>query len=168
VSLWTVLREAAHERPNDDPRAIAHTLLDTLTRDDLIALLADEIAGQQRMRVCGIERREFAPPPRPAGVPEDFAPRLDPFAALRGERIALGNGQQVEWHLATVEQHAERVAMLDRMRQGLGRTIERHQLAIRLIRDAGVSCLADLEKLEAPKARKRSRVGRDVVAEAAD
>jgi hypothetical protein len=157
MSLWTVLREAAHAHPQDEPHTIAARILDSLTRDDLIALLAQEIEGQQRTRVLNIERTEFTFAPTERPTVGHFTQNVDPLGRLRGERFALGNGNTVTWEHATIDQHQERISMLDRMREGIARTIDRHQTAVDMIRKAGVTCLADLDKPQPRVARRRGK-----------
>ena len=40
----------------------------------------------------------------------------------------------------------QRVAYLEKIRDGIDQTIDRHREAIRLIEQAGVTCLAELEE----------------------
>lgn len=147
MNLWRTLRDAAEAHPHDDPHAIANELMAKLRKADLVDLLADGIASMQRSRVRKIETAAFNP--ETAERVAEAMDRPDPLATLRGETFRLGNGREVSWDKATVEEHRQRVEMLERIRAGIAATIDRHQEAIRRIEDAGVTCLAELGESEA-------------------
>lgn len=67
------------------------------------------------------------------------------FLDICKARFALGNGDRVEWGLATIAQHQERINVLYKNVQGLNETIERHKKAIQLIKENNISCLNDLK-----------------------
>lgn len=54
------------------------------------------------------------------------------------------SGRRVRWDEATVEDHEERIAYLRKKVNGIEVTIAEHESAIWLIREHGVSCLADI------------------------
>ena len=141
------LREAIHvaveSDPNGDPLVLAGSVLSKVTKADLLGLVATEIRIAQRTAVRNAERQVFRAlfDNKPRGsrpVPPPSLRRLfkTPFA--------IGDGSRVNWLDATVEQHEERIARLAEMRNGLDRTIAQHVEAVRLIKEAGVSCLAEL------------------------
>lgn len=70
--------------------------------------------------------------------------RLETTRELLGTLFALGDGTSVTWGHATVGEHEQRIAMLTRNATGVIETAARHQAAIRMIKDAGATCLADL------------------------
>jgi hypothetical protein len=70
--------------------------------------------------------------------------RLETTRELLGTLFALGDGIETTWGAATVDQHEQRIEMLTKNAAGLTETAARHQAAVRMIKDAGVSCLADL------------------------
>lgn len=70
--------------------------------------------------------------------------RLETTRELLGTLFALGDGTSVTWGQATIGEHEQRIAMLAKNATGVIETAARHQAAIRMIKDAGVDCLADL------------------------
>jgi hypothetical protein len=70
--------------------------------------------------------------------------RLETTRELLATVFALGDGTETTWGAATVAQHEQRVTMLAKNASGVIGTASRHKAAIRMITDAGVTCLADL------------------------
>lgn len=135
----------ASEHPTDDAYALAAALVKRMKRDDFIPLLAEEIAHAQRGVVRSAEQAAFravytAKAKQPLAPPAD----LDAFKSLFDKSFKLGDGNDADWLGATEEQHLQRIAMLEKLRSGLDRTIERHREAVRLIRQHGVACLGDI------------------------
>lgn len=58
--------------------------------------------------------------------------------------FALGDGIRVTWGSATIEQHEQRIAMLERNALGVIETAARHRAAVRVLRDSGRRSLAEL------------------------
>jgi len=143
MNMFQALRDVAEARPNDDPHEIAEEMISKLRKADLVGLLAGAIASMQRTRVRKLEMSAFAPATAER-VAEAFA-RPDPIQALRGETFRLGNGREVSWDEATIADHRHRIDMLERIRAGIGATIQRHHEAIQRIESAGVTCLAELD-----------------------
>lgn len=71
--------------------------------------------------------------------------RLETTAELLATVFALGDGRKTTWGEATVAEHQQRIAMLTKNAAGVVETAGRHRQAIRMIQDAGVDCLADLD-----------------------
>jgi hypothetical protein len=71
--------------------------------------------------------------------------RLQVTEELLGTKFALGDGTKVTWGEATVEQHRQYVVMLSGQVAGTVETAARHEAAIRLCEEAGVSCLGELD-----------------------
>jgi hypothetical protein len=151
MGLYRTLRTAAESRPHDRPIDVATDLLGSLRKADLLELVAEEIASIQRTRTRGLEAEAF-PPPRSNGSVSERLGVVDPLKALRSETFKLGDGREVEWLLATVDQHRQRVDYLERLRAGIAVTIDRHRQAIDQIESAGATCLADLGGGEAAAA----------------
>lgn len=70
--------------------------------------------------------------------------RLETTRELLDSVFALGDGQRTTWGEATVAEHRQRISLLITGAAGTVETAARHQAAIRLIEEAGVSRLADL------------------------
>jgi hypothetical protein len=70
--------------------------------------------------------------------------RLEVTTELLGTSFALGNGTEVGWGEATVDQHRQYVQMLAGLATGTMQTASRHQAAIRMCEEAEVDCLNDL------------------------
>ncbi len=114
----------------------------------MIDLLAEEIAHHQRNLMRAQERRAFATwrgRARPGTAWRGVASQdKGPFAALFAVEFKLGDGRSVPWLKATVAEHQQRITLLERLRAGLDETIKRHQDAIALIQESGVTCLAEI------------------------
>jgi len=144
VSLASVIRKAAQGNPTGDPKKMAVALIAKLSKPELVQLLADEIAGEQRLLTLSSEKSAFAREflSRPETVGTEAVAKA--FKELAGTRFSLGAGLQVEWMEATVEDHRARIAYLAKLRNGIDETISRHQAAIDAIEEAGVSCLREI------------------------
>lgn len=70
--------------------------------------------------------------------------RLETTRELLSTIFALGDGCQVTWGDATAEQHEQRIEMLTRNAAGVVETAARHAAAVRMIRESGVACLAQI------------------------
>lgn len=70
--------------------------------------------------------------------------RLETTRELLTTVFALGDGTETTWGDATVDQHGQRIELLTKNAAGIMETAARHQVAIRMIEEAGVKCLADL------------------------
>jgi hypothetical protein len=144
MGLRDDIHRLAASDPDGDPTALAEGLIARYTRDDLIALLADEIAREQRAVVAAVEARADLRRLLAGREPSGLVTGQPSFVALLGHRFALGTGDTTTWGSATVEEHEVRIRYLEKLRDGLNATIERHRQAIALIRQAGVECLGDL------------------------
>ena len=141
MDLWAEIGKAAAENPTADPQKLAARLYQRIGRKEVIALLAREIAHRQRGLVANIEINAFKGRMHDVTLPAlDASPD---FAVLFGTSFKLGNGGEVLWNLATLEEHQRRVLMLEKMRAGLDRTIDRHREAIQILETTGAKCLAD-------------------------
>jgi hypothetical protein len=115
----------------------------------LRAAVANHIHNVRRARTLLVEKT----------VDDEIIVGVDPSAArkkLVREGFWIPSCGFVKWLEATAEQHIER-AQQQRLRVGtLLQDVERHERAAKDIRDAGVTCLADLEGRKTKKARKVS------------
>lgn len=142
MSIYETIRKEA-EASDADPADLAADIVAKVTKADLVPLVEAEIRSTRRHTARGQERKAFreafnASKEKPARViPEGLR-------SLFATPFALGDGTEVNWLLATSDQHRERIAKLSKLRDGLDRTISQHREAVTLIEEAGVSCLADL------------------------
>lgn len=110
------------------------------------APLADDAWGVVYARAIRIEREiarrtehnAFAPG---VGTSARHAAKLRIATAV----FRIGDGPPIQWGKATVAQHQARIAWQYTQRDGIDRDIARHQRAIALITERGVSCLDDIE-----------------------
>jgi len=146
MTLRDKIVKALDPDPDVDAGLVAENLLGQVTKAELLPLLVDEVERVQRTRVRLVERRAFGQSVggSAAVVSQRARPRL---TEVYGEVFALYDGRRVSWGEATVEQHRERVERLRIQRQGLTRTIERHEEAIRTCEEHGVDRLLDVPGL---------------------
>lgn len=76
---------------------------------------------------------------------EADAVRLETTEELLSTMFALGDGERVTWGEASIEQHEQRIALLVGNAAGNVETAARHEVAARMIREAGVTCLAEVD-----------------------
>lgn len=69
--------------------------------------------------------------------------------ALVAQTFALPGGGFVEWTKATAADHRERAHWFKNQIDSMSKTVSLHELSARLIEDAGVTCLAEIESIEA-------------------
>lgn len=161
-TLFGRLRAYMRKHPQKDSGALAAAFVKELAPEMLVALLVRQINQFRRVDSRRTEDDVFtrrAPHARVAGVVAPTAltraesrptlPQLtrEAFAPLLNSTFSLGGGQIVSWGKATLEQHQQRVAYLERMSIGIDRTIVRHEAAIRVIRLQNVTCLAQAQDL---------------------
>jgi len=126
-----VEREVAHER-----RKLTHEL----EQEAIAALLRaystsrapspDDFAAQS-----GAVREEFE-----RAVALAVAER-EAIKALLDEPFSLGDGTRVTWGDATVEQHLQRIELLREQIRGQQETLARHEVAVRILKEANAPCL---------------------------
>jgi len=125
---------------------VAATTTNVLTElgltEEAQRVLAPALRGQihemLRSRTRAAERKAFTP------AANGNINRTEMRARLANEYFALGSGRFVHWLDATVEDHRERIGLLDTVKRGIDATIGRHEIAIRMIERHGVGCLRDL------------------------
>lgn len=149
MSLWDEIDKAIDDADTDDAVVIAASLIHRLKPDDLVALLAEDIEHRQRLRARGTEKAAFAGLFNgPGGRVEKLLG--DGFRNLLASPVKLGDGTRgLTFGGLTILQHRQRMSMLASIRGGIDATIERHELAIVVIEEAGVACLNDLEEVAA-------------------
>jgi hypothetical protein len=72
--------------------------------------------------------------------------RLEVTEELLGSEFALGDGRKVTWREATVEDHEQRVAMLQKNVVANAEAAARHLKAVEMIRENNVRCLGQLPR----------------------
>lgn len=139
-SLRDLIREVDTDRTVTDAD-LARSLIETLrTRgqvDLLLPILTDEIRRVRRHRVLRIERETFG---REGGQPAEGG-----WLRLLPESFALPDGRLVTWGDATVEDHEARLEWLRGQIHALTQDVDRHEQAIKVIREHGATCLAEVE-----------------------
>lgn len=76
------------------------------------------------------------------------ATRLEVTQELLSSIFALGDGTRVTWGEATIEQHEQRIAMLTTSISGTVETAARHEVAVEMIRSAGVRTLGEVKEAQ--------------------
>jgi hypothetical protein len=139
---WPLMAEAAELDDDDFVAAgllLAKLKVNVKATAALQPIVAHAIGMNRRAKVRNIERRA---PRKGLGKTFDSVQARKEMAEAF---FALGDGTEVRWGEATVEQHRQRIDMLVKMQSGLGVTIARHESAIAEIEAAGVSCLDEVE-----------------------
>lgn len=153
TTLYETIRDAAAKNPEASPTEIAKQLLKRLSHEELVNLLANEIARFQRNDTRGIERRVFGKManlvPLISNERQPLSRRivsndLSALQPLLPKRFVLQGGVRVSWAEATTEQHRMRIEFLEKRRDGINTTISQHENAIEIIEAAGVECLGQL------------------------
>lgn len=138
-TLRDLIREVDTDRTAEEVE-LARRVLATLTGsgqlDLLLPILADEIRRVRRHRTARIERATIG------GQGEGAE---GGWLRLLPEGFVLPDGRWVTWGEATVEDHEARIGWLSGQIEALGQDVDRHQQAIKVIREHGVSCLAEVE-----------------------
>lgn len=70
--------------------------------------------------------------------------RLELTAELLGSQFALGDGSQVSWGDATIDQHRQRIEFLMKHVDGNLQTIRLHEVAASMLRESHASCLNEV------------------------
>lgn len=156
ASLRDIIRKWVEFDPKADDRRIADRVLGDLTQGQMVELVLPIIGQVRREGARRIEHRvhrEFfaSLPPRKVSSVEErreairhIAMRLPDKRDLLKTTFALGDGREVEWGKATVDDHRQRLAMLSSQQDGIGETMLLHEAAIEQIVAAGVTSLGDL------------------------
>lgn len=143
---WPLMSQAAELDDDDGVAAgllLAQLRVNAKATDALRPVIAHAIGMSRRAEVRSVERRA---PRRGLGSSFDSVQARKEMAEAF---FALGDGTRVRWGEATVAQHRQRIAMLEKMRAGLSETVARHEAAISEIEAAGVSCLDEIEEVAA-------------------
>lgn len=132
---------------DDDTEAANHLLTDlevsARARSALFMLIVGACQHRRRAETVTVERAARKTLRRTLGVTHDT---IQARKQLAEEFFALGDGRRVRWGEATVEEHRQRIEMLERMRAGLADTVALHAEAIAAIEAAGVVCLDEIER----------------------
>jgi len=140
-SLRDLIREADTDRTVTDAD-LARVLLDALTASGqvglLMPILTDEVRRVRRFQVARIERETF-------GGQTGGEPAEGGWLRLLPESLTLPDGRLVTWGTATVEDHEARIEWLNGQIGALAADVDRHEQAVKLIREHGATCLAEIE-----------------------
>jgi hypothetical protein len=141
MTLSELIHEAIEKHPTMTDAALAGIVLHDrrATRAVLTPLVTDEVRRLRRTQTRRIEQHSF---PRPSMVGEST---LAERARLLRKTFSIpGTGRRVEWGKATVEDHRTRIAWIENHIGTLRETIARHEWAIKMIEEAGVTCLNEV------------------------
>lgn len=111
-------------------------------RDATMPLVADEVRRLRRRDDRAIQWPTTTQRMR-EGVAVSPAEERSRWLSMR---LLVPGRPPVTFGAATVADHEARIAYLEGLRSGIATTIAVHEDAIRRIREAGVSCLLDLEE----------------------
>lgn len=127
-------------RQGTDPEEAADKVLASLStkqvREIARPLLVWEATRAQRIHTRSIERKVAAAP--------DKQTRSDARRELIDRGFWLPDGRYVDWLKASADEHLERAEWLRGRAGAFVQTAVSHEEAAAEIREAGVSCLADL------------------------
>lgn len=153
-SLREIIMEAWRAAPDAEPEGIAAAVIGSAkTRKDLAELVFPAVRDQsvfvRRTLVRRDESTAFShptPETQASGAddvdPTDARRRLLLMSAYAGH-----DSGYVTWGQMTADQHRERIDFLERKMWGIDRTVRHHRAAVKLIEEAGVSCLDDLPSI---------------------
>lgn len=140
-SLRDLIREIDTDRTVPDVD-LAQRLLDALGSSGqvglLLPILTDEVRRLRRRHVAWVERQTFRD--LSAGEPAEGG-----WLRLLPESFVLPDGRMVTWGTATVEDHEARIEWLNGQMHALAQDVDRHEQAVKLIREHGATCLAEIE-----------------------
>lgn len=153
-SLREVLMEAWRAAPDAEPEGIAAAVIGSArTRKDLAELVFPAVRDQSVfVRRALVRRDESAAFSQPGSdAIERPADAVDPIDARRRLLLTTAyaghDSGYVTWGQMTADQHRERIDFLERKMWGIDRTVRHHRAAVKLIEEAGVSCLDDLPSI---------------------
>lgn len=144
-NVYDIIREAIDAAPELSDQSIAINVLATVGVNGrasmtLTPVVAAAVETLRRAPVRQTERRVFGQA-RTLGETVDVVALR---AELSAEFFSLGDGRRVRWGEATVEQHRERIDLLEKQIAGIRYTVDAHAQAIVEIEAAGVSCLDEI------------------------
>ena len=149
MTLRDVIRDRIKAKPNHDDTATARAILRAAdvprkAEELLLDLVANEVWSVRRAHTRSMERKLFR-----RNVGNEAADPLGARMKLLAETFALPDGRRVAWGEATIDDHRERIEMLNKLAGGINETISRHEQSIADIVAAGVKCLAEIEGMAA-------------------
>jgi len=137
MSTFSELVEAHSEAGDDQAIAVAILAVLKVNRKAskvLLNAVAAAVTFERRHLATVAERNAFAGHPKGRDLREHLAE----------ETFAIGNGRRIRWLDATVADHEARIAYQQRLISAVVGDIDRHTLAIKIIRDHGVTCLREV------------------------
>jgi hypothetical protein len=137
MTIFSELVEA-HSEAGDD-QAVAASILASLkvnktASEVLLHAVTAAVTFERRSQAAVVERYAFAGKAKGRDLRERLAEGT----------FSIGNGVRIPWLDATVDDHEARIAYQQRLIGAVLGDIDRHTLAIKLIRDHGVSCLREV------------------------
>ena len=139
------IAQAARANPGANPKALARRIVASLSRAEIVQLVANAIEDEQRRLVKIVEEDVLdALFSKSAPAPKIVVSADDPIRMLFGHKLAFGQGVSVFAEHMTLDQWNARRAMLLAQRHGIGRAIEICDAAIARIQGSGAACLADI------------------------
>lgn len=153
-TLHTLIQH--HDRSGADPEDVAVTVLKAIhvpsdAASLLLYLVAHEVRNLRRGEVRAVEHRVSRRKPLSAELAEQVVGHpLDLRAALlEGGLLEMSfwtpsHPEGIQWGIATVADHQERIDYLQTKIAGIAHTISLHSAAVDAITTAGVACLAEL------------------------
>lgn len=140
------LTKVAKDNPDADPRLLAKRVVATLSRADIIQLVAEEIRDLQRRFVKLVENDalEALFARGDSDVQVAASGEDDPLRVLFGRKLAIGDGQKVNAEDMTLDQWVARRAMLIAIRDGTDRAIRVCDVAIRRLSASGARSLGQV------------------------
>jgi hypothetical protein len=148
-----------------DERVVTRLILKKLSGEEIrnlaVCWLIDETWDRRRQRQRQLQRKidkESTSAMDRLDSEEVRAERMKNFKAdmdyvnaacsfveeLLNSEFALGDGQRVIWRRATVEEHTQRIEMMQRQVVGLEKDIDLHERAVALLEKHSVTSLGDL------------------------
>lgn len=153
-SLREVLMEAWRAAPDAEPEGIAAAVIGSArTRKDLAELVFPAVRDQSVFVRRALVRRDESTAFSQIDPDTDrlSADAVDPIDARRRLLLTTAyaghDSGYVTWGQMTADQHRERIDFLERKMWGIDRTVRHHRAAVKLIEEAGVSCLDDLPSI---------------------
>ena len=141
----TTLNEIISQAQTGDPETTAEAVMDAIELPERLR----EILRNLFVQECRRQTRQATHIAEKVGISGEQSP-LDELgnaritaSAFLAERFYNGK-TYVTWGEATVQDHLDRIAFLQKKRNGIGETIGRHKWAVDRIESRAVDCLNDI------------------------
>jgi len=140
MSIRLRLQDFVRGNPGVDARILAKKALRKITRLEILGLLIIEIRHQQRLETHKKEETSALDLILTGRSPASVSQVRDFLHAT----FSLGDGRQVTWGEATIEEHQTRIENLQKHVKAVSETILRHEKAVRRLKKHKVTCLNEL------------------------